>query len=177
LTIVIDDAGVGDLLAGIVVGAYRLETGEFAYDLVDVKFFQRPRFASKQYLSESSRIVLRLLEKLQRREGENIRICRSYVFEQAYKKLKEKYGVDAVELSKVVGKPQEYVETAYLDELRNLGYNAIAKRETRRAKSFFHMMNWVKRNPSRWRFAKTGWPRLRNYRAYKTFYHDHRMQR
>jgi len=177
LTITIDDAGVGDLLGGIVIGAYRLETGDFAYDLVDVKFFQRPRFASKQYLPEVSRIVFNLLERLERKDGETIRICRSYVFEEAYKKLKEKYGAEAVELSKVVGKPQEYVETAYLDELRNLGYNAIAKRETRRAKSFFHMMNWVKKDPSRWRFAKTGWPRLRNYRAYRTFPQDHRMQR
>ena len=173
----IDDAGVGDLLGGIVVGAYRLETGQFAYDLVDVKFFQRPRFASKQYLPEVSRIVFDLLEKLERKDGETIRICRSYVFEKAYKKLKEKYGVETVELIRVVGRPQEYVETAYLDELRNLGYNAIAKRESRRAKSFFHMMNWVKKNPSRWRFAKTGWPRLRNYRAYKTFSHGRSMQR
>ena len=103
LTITIDDAGVGDLLGGIVIGAYRLETGDFAYDLVDVKFFQRPRFASKQYLPEVSRIVFNLLERLERKDGETIRICRSYVFEQAYKKLKEKYGAEAVELSKVVG--------------------------------------------------------------------------
>jgi len=177
LTIVLDDAGVGDLLGGVVIGAYRLETGEFAYDLVDVKFFQRPRFGSKQYLPEVSRIVFELLEKLQRKRGETIRICRSYVFEQAYRKLKEKYGLDVVELIKVVGKPQEYVETAYLDELRNLGYNAIVKRETRRAKSFFHMMNWIKRDPSRWRLAKTGWPRLRNYRVFRTFPHGQRAQR
>jgi len=177
LTIVIDDAGVGDLLGGVVIGAYRLETEEFAYDMVNVKFFQRPRFTLKQYLTEVSRIVFDLLNQLKRKDEETIRICRSYVFEQAYKKLKDKYGADMVELSKVVGKPQEYVETAYLDEIRNLGYNPIARREARRAKSFFHMMNWVKKDPSRWRFAKTGWPRLRNYRAYRTFSHDQRMQR
>ena len=40
MTVIVDDAGSGDLLYGVVVGAYREETGEFKYDLIDVRFYQ-----------------------------------------------------------------------------------------------------------------------------------------
>ncbi len=41
MTVVIGDAGSGDLLFDAVICAYRLETGEFTYGLVDIKFAQR----------------------------------------------------------------------------------------------------------------------------------------
>ena len=40
MTIIVDDAGSGDILFGVIIGAYRVETNEFKYGLVDVKFFQ-----------------------------------------------------------------------------------------------------------------------------------------
>ena len=45
---------------GVVVGAYREETGEFKYDMIDVKFYQEI-FREKEYLQESSRIVSKLV--------------------------------------------------------------------------------------------------------------------
>ena len=60
LTVIVDDAGSGDLLFGVVVGAYREETGEFKYDLIDVRFYQEI-FREKEYLQESSRIVSKLV--------------------------------------------------------------------------------------------------------------------
>src|SRR3989304_1493669 len=57
LTIIVDDAGSGDLLYGVVVGAYRDTTEEFKYELIDVKFFQPELFSQKEWLQESSRIV------------------------------------------------------------------------------------------------------------------------
>ena len=49
MTVIVDDAGSGDLLHGVVVGAYREETGEFKYDLIDVRFYQEI-FREKEYL-------------------------------------------------------------------------------------------------------------------------------
>ena len=34
---------------------------------------------------------------------------------------------------------------AYLDEIRNLGYELVTERDEKRAKSFFNMMNWLKK--------------------------------
>ena len=53
MTIIVDDAGSGDLLFGILIGAYRPETAEFKYKLIDVKFFQPELYCNKRYLTRS----------------------------------------------------------------------------------------------------------------------------
>ena len=75
----------------------------------------------------------------------------------------DRFGKDRVRVSVISGEAQNNVETAYLDEVRNLGYEPIKERDEKRARSFFHMLRWVKSNPNRLRYAKTGWPRLRRY--------------
>ncbi len=62
LTLIVDDAGSGDLLFGVVVGAYHQETGDFKYDLIDVSFYQ-DIFREKEYLQESSRVVSKLVSR------------------------------------------------------------------------------------------------------------------
>jgi hypothetical protein len=163
MTIEIDDAGVGDLLQGVVIGAYRPETGEFRYDMIEVRFFQPPLFRSKAYLHEASEIVERLAERMKVLEGEQIVICSSFVLEKAVQDLEGKYGKERVTLSKITSDAQRLVETAYLDEVRNLGYEPIVEREEKRARSFFHMLRWIKKDSRRFGYAKTGWPRLARY--------------
>jgi len=162
MTVMIDDAGVGDLLFGVVIGGYRSETGEFSYNVVDVRYFQYPMFKRKKYLQETSRVVFGILHRLKVRNGEPIHICSGNIFDQAYRDLKAKYN-NLVQVSKITGVAQHLTETAYLDEVRNLGYEPTLDREKKRARSFFHMLNWVRRDPRRIRYVKTGWPRLRRY--------------
>ena len=163
MTLQIDDAGVGDLLHGVVVGAYRLETGEFSYSMVDVEFFQQPKFGKKAYLEEASEIVKHVIERMKLGESEPILICSSFIFERAVHDLEEKYGKERVTVTKITGEAQRHVETSYLDEIRNLGYEPLAEREEKRARSFFHMLRWLKNEPRRFKNAKTGWPRLKRY--------------
>ncbi|MCW4007050.1 MAG: hypothetical protein NWF04_10765 [Candidatus Bathyarchaeota archaeon] len=170
MTIIVDDAGSGDLLFGIVIGAYRNETQEFSYDVIDVKFFQPDLFRKKEYLSETSRIVFNLLDKLKPAEGEEIHLCQGYIFDEAVEALRKIYGEDRVKRVKVVGEPQRVIEVSYLDELRNLGYEPLAEREEKRAKNFFHMLRWLKANPHMIKYAKTGWPRLARYSMFKPYH-------
>jgi hypothetical protein len=163
MTLQIDDAGVGDLLHGVVVGAYRPETGEFNYNMIDVEFFQQPKFGRKGYLEEASKIVLQVVDKMKLAENEPLLICSSYIFEKAVRDLEEKYGKERVTVTKITGDAQRFVETAYLDEVRNLGYEPLTEREEKRARSFFHMLRWLKKDPYRLKHAKTGWPRLKRY--------------
>lgn len=163
MTLQIDDAGVGDLLHGVVIGAYRLETSEFAYEIVDVEFFQPPKFGRKAYLEEASGIVMKITDKMKLAENEPVLICSSYIFEKAVRALEEKYGKERVTVSKITGEAQRFVETAYLDEVRNLGYEPLPEREEKRARNFFDMLRWVKKDPRRFKHAKTGWPRLKRY--------------
>ncbi len=167
MTIVVDDAGSGDLLFGVVIGAYREETSEFKYDILDVRFYQPELFAEKEYLQESKRIVSKLVSKLTLNTDEEIHICQGCIFDAAVEELRETYGEDKVKRVKVVGEAQRLVEIAYLDEIRNLGYEPLEERDDKRAKSFFHMMRWLRANPEMLKYAKTGWPRLKRYSLFK----------
>ena len=169
MTITVDDAGSGDLLHGVVIGAYRDETKEFTYDLIDVKYFQPDLFRTKEYLTQTSKIVSNLLSKLKPNPDEEILLCQGYIFDEAVEELRKIYGENRVRRIRVVGEPQRLVEIAYLDEVRNLGYEPLEERDEKRAKSFFHMMRWLKANPPMLRYAKTGWPRLVRYRMFQPF--------
>ncbi len=169
MTIVVDDAGSGDLLFGVVIGAYRLETGEFKYGLVDVKFFQPGLFKEKTFMKETTRVAAELVAALKLKPDEAVHMCQGNIFDDAAAELRKTYGEDRVQRIRVVDEPQRLTEIAYLDEIRNLGYEPLAEREEKRAKSFFHMMRWLTANPAMLQYAKTGWPRLARYRLFKEF--------
>ena len=169
MTIVVDDAGTGDLLFGVIIGAFRCETQEFTYNVLDVKYFRYPVFRSKEYLKEASRVVSELLSKLKLKKDERIQICRGYIFDEAVNDLKAMYGDGQIDRIVVTGEPQRLTEIAYLDEIRNLGYEPVEERDEKKAKSFFHMMNWLRRNPEKLIYAKTGWPRLQRYNLFRSY--------
>lgn len=172
MTIIVDDAGSGDLLFGVVIGAYRVETGEFKYGLVDVKFFQPDLYCGKGYLAESAKVVMDLLTALKVQPDEQVHLCQGYIFDDSATELKESCGEERIQRIRVTGEAQRLTEIAYLDEIRNLGYEPLAEREEKRAKSFFHMMRWLKANPDKLQYAKTAWPRLKRYRLFKAVVQD-----
>jgi len=153
----------------VVIGAFRCETREFRYDVLDVKYFRYPRFRSKEYLEQASKVVFQLLGKLELKKDERIQICKGYIFDEAVNGLREMYGDDQIERITVTGEPQRLTEIAYLDEIRNLGYEPVKERDEKKAKSFFHMMNWLKENPEKLVYAKTGWPRLQRYNLFRSY--------
>jgi len=168
MTIIMDDAGTGDLLFGVIISAFRDSTQEFRYGIIDVKYFRPRAFARKAYLKQCSKIVSKLVAEMKPKLEEEIHICRGYIFDEAVEKLKQKYGEDRILRVKVVGETQDLTEIAYLDEVRNLGYEPLEERDSKRAKSFFHMMNWLKKNPDMLKYAKTGWPRLQRYKLFRS---------
>lgn len=136
MTVIVDDAGSGDLLYGVVVGAYREETDQFKYDMIDVRFYQEI-FREKEYLQESSRIVSKLVEGFNLKPDEEVHICQGCIFDVAAEELRKVYGEDRVKRVRVVGEAQRLVEIAYLDEIRNLGYEPLAEREEKEVKASF----------------------------------------
>ena len=167
MTIIVDDAGSGDLLFGIVIGAYRNETSEFKYGLIDVKFFQPELYCNKGYLTEASKVTSELLANMKIKPDEEVHLCQGYIFDEAVTDLKKNRDEKLIQRIRVVGEAQRLTEIAYLDEIRNLGYEPLVEREEKRAKSFFHMMRWLKAHPEMLKYAKTAWPRLKRYRLFK----------
>jgi hypothetical protein len=153
----------------VVIGAFRNETQEFTYDVIDVKYFRGSRFKTKEYLDQASEIVVKLLSKLEVKKDEPIQVCRGYVFDEAVDRLRKMYGDGQVVRIAVIGEPQRLTEIAYLDEIRNLGYEPVKERDEKKAKSFFHMMNWLRNNPDKLIYAKTGWPRLQRYNLFRSY--------
>ncbi len=154
---------MGDLLHGVVIGAHRKETSEFHYDLIPVRYFQEPDFKQKLYLKKATEVTLNLLTQMKIQEREHVEICTSFLFDEARPALVEQLGEERVRAKAITGEAQDRVEGAYLDEIRNLGYEPISERDDKRAKSFFHMLRWIKKDRSRLKYAKTGWPRLKRY--------------
>lgn len=149
------------------IGAYRSENQDFKYDVIDVQYFQFPKFGRKEYLNQTSKTVFSLLNRLEHKADEPIMICNGYIFDIAFSDLIQRYGMDRIYKIKVIGEPQRLTEIAYLDEIRNLGYEPLEEREEKRAKSFFHMLQWLKKNQNMIKYAKTGWPRLSRYLLFK----------
>ena len=166
MTILIDDAGYGDLLYGAVIGAYKPETDEFTYDVINVKFFQKPLFSKKEYQDQASKISMNLVKKLSLNEGERIEICRGDILDKAAERLIEEYGEDRIVRIKVEGRAQELIESAYLDEIRNIGYEPIPDRTEKWGKSFWHMYRWLRKNPKMVKYSKSGWPRLKRFKIF-----------
>ncbi|MCL2135585.1 MAG: hypothetical protein FWH37_08620 [Candidatus Bathyarchaeota archaeon] len=171
MTILVDDAGSGDLLFGVVIGAYRQETNEFKYDVIDVHFYQN-KFKDKEYLKEASKIATKLVAAFNPNTDEEIHICQGCIFDTATEDLYKIYGEKRIKRIHIEGEAQRLIEIAYLDEIRNLGYEPLTEREEKRAKNFFHMMRWLKNNPKMLKYAKTGWPKLKNYQLFKQFHNS-----
>ena len=167
MTIFIDDAGSADLLFGTVIGAYRPEDDLFIYDLINVKHFQMPLYKEKTHLREAKRISLELVERLKLREKEKIIICTGDILNVAAEALLEEYGDEVVERGKIEGRGQELVELAYINELKNIGYETIEERTEKWGKNFWDMYNWLKEDKRRLRFAKSAFPNLKKYPLFK----------
>ena len=167
MTILIDDAGSGDLLFGTVIGAYRPEDDIFIYDLINVKHFQMPLYAKKTHLVEAKRISLELVERLKLKEKEKIIICTGDILNVAAEALLEEYSEEVVERGKIEGRGQKLVELAYINELKNIGYETIEERTEKWGKNFWDMYNWLKADKRRLRFAKSAFPNLKKYPLFK----------
>jgi hypothetical protein len=167
MTIQIDDAGYGDLLFGAIIGAYRPETDQFVYDVIDVRYFKEPLFEKREYLNEARRIAWRLVEKLRPVDDEMMELCRGDILDMAADALIKAFGQDRIVRVKVEGRAQHLVEEAYLDEIRNLGYEPLPERMEKWGKSFWHMYRWLRENPKMIRYAKSGWPRLQRFRLFR----------
>lgn len=165
MTIQLDDAGWGCLLGGVIIGAYRLETQEFACQEIPARFFQPPLFGQRAYLDKTVEVASRLLtDELSVSPGEEIQVCSGYVFSNVGPWLTQA-GLPWRKV-KVEGPLQVWVETALQQSLAALGlevsYEVLTKKQ---GLLFWLCLQWLKGGnvnatravPERERQAKTGW--------------------
>ena len=167
----IDDTGWGSLVGGMLIGAIRTETGEFACDEIPVTFFQGEAFARKAYLEESRDVARRVLEQLRVGKGEPIEICTGYVLE-GVRSMLDADGYTSWRTGKITGALQDKIEHDLLSRVRALGVQTdYATLTTKQGLYFYQCVKWLKGGnlsavhpvPERELLCKTGWA---TYRAW-----------
>ena len=158
----IDDAGSGSLVGGTCIGAIRIETGEFYYSFIPLKYYRDHLFRSKQYLDKTNQIVFNLLDKLQVNQSETIQICQGYMFDKARDSLKERgYSIISTSIENPL---QDIIETTFQNYALNLGVPIQYAKYTKYPFHFHRILRWVYADyQNRARLCKTGWKSWKKY--------------
>jgi hypothetical protein len=151
--ILIDDAGWGDLILGVVIGALQLPRGRYMRRRIPVSSFQSPNFENKRYLDDAVKIAKEIVEVMQPDSETRFKVCTGYVLSGIRDYLrKQRFNVQEV---KITGKLQEMVERSYIRWCKEVGVSAERLKDRRR---FWTLLEWVAEKPKlREKLVKTGW--------------------
>lgn len=151
--ILIDDAGWGDLLLGVVIGALKPPDRRYMERRIPVSSFQLPNFENKKYLDDAVKITDEIIEVMRPDMETKFKVCSGYVLSSVRKRLRDRgFKVEKVEIT---GELQEMVERSYARWCIEVGVPAERLEDKRR---FWALLEWVEERPGlRERLIKTGW--------------------
>ena len=159
--ILIDDAGWGDLLLGVVIGArsrtrrshLKLSRQKYMERRIPTSSFQPPNFEKKRYLNDAIQIAEEIVEVMRPDAKTRFKVCSGYVLTSIRRYLRDRgFKVEEVEIT---GELQEMVENAYLEWCVEVGVQPDRLKGERR---FWTLLEWVAEKPqSRENLVKTGW--------------------
>ncbi len=151
--ILIDDAGWGDLLLGVVIGALKLPGRRYMERRIPVSSFQSPNFEHKRYLGDAVKIAEEIVEVMQPVRETRFKVCSGYVLSSIRRYLREQ-GFN-VEEAEITGDLQELVERSYVEWCKEVGVPTERRRDKR---DFWTLLEWVAEKPKhREKLVKTGW--------------------
>jgi len=151
--ILIDDAGWGDLILGVVIGALKLPDRRYLERRIPVSSFQSTNFENKRYLDDAVKIADEIVEVMQPDAETSFRVCSGYALSSIRRRLAELgFKVEKVE---IIGELQEMVERSYVRWCIEVGVPSERLEDKRR---FWTLLEWVAEKPElRERLVKTGW--------------------
>jgi hypothetical protein len=149
----IDDAGWGELLLGVVIGAIKTPDLKYMERRIPISSFQPPNFENQQYLGDSVKIVDEIVEVMQPDMETNFKVCSGYLLSSICRHLRDRgFKVEEVE---VTGALQDKVERGYIRWCKEIGVPAERLEDKRR---FWTFLKWVAERPwLREKLVKTGW--------------------
>ncbi len=152
----IDDAGSGSLLGGTVIGALRVETGDYQYDVIPLEYYQGSNFSQKKYLDYVVNIVENIFANLDVSKEEPIEVCRGYMFDSLNTWLKnENYQFSR---TKIVDPLQSIIEKTFDNYAIELGLPQSFITYTKFPFHFHRILKWVYADyENRSPLCKTGW--------------------
>ena len=152
-SILIDDAGWGDLILGVVVGALRPSDEEYMERKIPTSSFQSPNFNNEEYLDEATKIAEEIVDAMDADKETTFKISSGKVLATIQTSLKEKgYNVEGVEET---GELQERVERSYIEWCVEAG---VPRKHLESKERFSRLLDWVTEKPeTRGKLVKTGW--------------------
>lgn len=151
--IFIDDAGWGDLILGVVIGALKLPEHKYMERRIPISSFQSPNFENKKYLDDAVKIAEEIIEAMQPDKETRFKICSGYVLSQIRQYLRNK-GF-RVEESVITGELQERLEKGFVDWCVEVG---MPSERLQGRRSFRIILEWIaERIELREKLVKTGW--------------------
>lgn len=153
------------MVGGMLIGCYRVETGEFVAHDIPICEFQAA-FASRHYLHVAWTAAQLGMMDLARKKDEPVQVCQGFVNSEIRRML----GVPG---SKITGPFQARIEQALRDYLNGLGFPFKGSTEEY-GKLFFESVRWLKggnpqrrgMDPERVKLAKSGWRTFPAYQKY-----------
>jgi hypothetical protein len=151
--ILIDGAGWGDLILGVVIGALNPPDPRYMERRIPVSSFQPPNFENQQYLDDTVKIADEIVEVMRPDMETTFQVCSGYVLSSIRRHLRDRgFKVEEVE---VTGELQEKVERSYIRWCKEIGVPAERLEDKRR---FWTFLEWVAERPwLREKLVKTGW--------------------
>ena len=151
--ILIDDAGWGDFILGVVIGTLKLPDRRYMERRIPVSSFQSPNFENKQYLDDAVKITEEIVNVTQPDRETRFKVCSGYVLSSIRRYLRDqKFNVEEVEIT---GELQEMVEKSFVRWCEEVGVPAERLEDKRR---FWTLLEWVAEKPEiREKLVKTGW--------------------
>ena len=151
--ILIDDAGWGDLILGVVIGALKLPERRYMERRIPVKSFQPPNFEDKRYLDDAVKIGEEIVEVMHPDKETRFKVCSGYVLFSIRGYLRDQgFNVEEVEIT---GELQEMVERSYVKWCKEVGVPTERLGDKR---LFWTLLEWVAERPKlREKLVKTGW--------------------
>ena len=159
--ILIDDAGWGDLILGVVIGArsrtrrshLKLSRQKYMERRIPTSSFQPPNFENKRYLDDATKIAEEIVEVMRPTRETQFKVSSGYVPSSIRRYLRDRgFSVEEVEIT---GELQEMVEKAYLEWCVEVGVPPERLEGERR---FWTFIEWVAEKPKiREELVKTGW--------------------
>ena len=151
--ILVDDAGWGDLILGVVIGALQLPNRKYMRRRIPVSSFQSPNFENKRYLDDAVKIAEEIVEVMRPDSETCFKVCSGYVLSSIRSYLSKRgFKVEKVEIT---GELQEMVERSYIRWCIEVGVPAERLEDKRR---FWTLLEWVAERPElREQLVKTGW--------------------
>ena len=151
--ILIDDAGWGDLILGVVIGALKLPDHKYMERRIPTSSFQPPNFENKRYLDDAVKIAEEIVDVMRPDEETRFKVCSGYILSSIRRYLKNRGFT--VEKMEITGELQERVEKGFAEWCVEVGVPPEKLEDRRR---FWTFLKWVAEKPKiREKLVKTGW--------------------